>query len=429
MALIARSTCLIFLVLIFCFSSESKAQIIGLGDLPGGDVFSAANGVSANGSVVVGVSSGINGLDDFGGRSGREAFRWTSSGGLEGLGDLPGGDFLSDAADVSADGSVIVGTGYSANGQEAFRWTSSNGMQGLGGPPGEDRFREAFGVSDDGAVVVGNRKFDFGNLDTEAFRLTSSGDRQGLGFLPDGTNSQAEGVSADGAVVVGSSAVFNSGVQATRWTSSDGMQGLGFLPGGDFLFSAATGASADGSVVVGLSNRTNGIAAFRWTVSGGMQDLGVLPGGDLPGGRLFSAAADVSADGLVVVGRSSGDGGSEAFVWENDTGMRPLFDVLVEQGEDLSSWTSLDIARAISADGRTIVGTGTNSSGNEEAFVATINGPVLLGDVNLDGVVDFFDITPFITLLSTGGFQVEADLDESGQVNFLDVAQLIIFLS
>lgn len=36
---------------------------------------------------------------------------------------------------------------------------------------------------------------------------------------------------------------------------------------------------------------------------------------------------------------------------------------------------------------------------------------VLLGDVNLDGAVDFLDISPFIAVLATGGFQVEADID------------------
>ncbi|MDB2687058.1 trypsin-like serine protease [Mariniblastus sp.] len=47
---------------------------------------------------------------------------------------------------------------------------------------------------------------------------------------------------------------------------------------------------------------------------------------------------------------------------------------------------------------------------------------LLLGDVNLDGLVDFSDIAPFIVLLSSSGFQVEADLDQSGFVDFSDIA-------
>jgi uncharacterized membrane protein len=37
-----------------------------------------------------------------------------------GLGDLPGGDLESSAANVSADGSVVVGRGYGESGTEAF---------------------------------------------------------------------------------------------------------------------------------------------------------------------------------------------------------------------------------------------------------------------------------------------------------------------
>ena len=54
---------------------------------------------------------------------------------------------------------------------------------------------------------------------------------------------------------------------------------------------------------------------------------------------------------------------------------------------------------------------------------------VLLGDVNLDGVVNFLDISPFIAFLSTSDFQAEADVNESGAVNFLDISTFIAILS
>ena len=45
-------------------------------------------------------------------------------------------------------------------------------------------------------------------------------------------------------------------------------------------------------------------------------------------------------------------------------------------------------------------------------LTVTLTSPVtLLGDVNLDGVVDFLDIAPFIALLSSETFQAEADID------------------
>ena len=56
-------------------------------------------------------------------------------------------------------------------------------------------------------------------------------------------------------------------------------------------------------------------------------------------------------------------------------------------------------------------------------------GGTLVGDVNLDGTVDFLDIGPFVSLLSSGGFLLEADIDGSGAVDFLDIGPFIGLLS
>ncbi|MEM9413550.1 MAG: dockerin type I domain-containing protein, partial [Planctomycetota bacterium] len=56
-------------------------------------------------------------------------------------------------------------------------------------------------------------------------------------------------------------------------------------------------------------------------------------------------------------------------------------------------------------------------------------GGVLLGDVNLDGVVDLLDVAPFVDLISFGKYQVEADLNEDGAVNILDVQLFVQLLS
>ena len=121
--------------------------LIGLGDLPGGPVQSAASGVSSDGTAVVGwsaVSSGLN-----------EAFRWTSAGGMVGLGDLPGGTAESWANAISADGSTVVGLSNSTSGYEAFRWTSGGGMTDLGDLEGGLILSNAFAVSHDGSTVAG----------------------------------------------------------------------------------------------------------------------------------------------------------------------------------------------------------------------------------------------------------------------------------
>jgi hypothetical protein len=55
-------------------------------------------------------------------------------------------------------------------------------------------------------------------------------------------------------------------------------------------------------------------------------------------------------------------------------------------------------------------------------FLATTQvGDVLLGDVNLDSVVNGLDVDPFVDVLLNGPFQVEADMNEDGVVNGLDV--------
>ena len=53
----------------------------------------------------------------------------------------------------------------------------------------------------------------------------------------------------------------------------------------------------------------------------------------------------------------------------------------------------------------------------------------LLGDVNLDGVVNLLDVGPFIDLLGNGTFQIEADCNQDGLVNLLDVKPFISILS
>ncbi|MCI0621891.1 MAG: hypothetical protein L0387_09510 [Acidobacteria bacterium] len=56
---------------------------------------------------------------------------------FQSLGNLPGGD-SSQAYAVSADGSVVVGISSSESGDQAFRWTSKEGMIGLGYLPGRE---------------------------------------------------------------------------------------------------------------------------------------------------------------------------------------------------------------------------------------------------------------------------------------------------
>lgn len=334
-------------VLLFVPENIYGAMFAGLGDLPGGGFFSNAEGISPDGSTIVGWSES---------GAGSVAFRWTLADGMVNL-----GNFI--ALDTSTNGSVIVGHGP---GTEAIRWTSSDGVLGLGDLPGGVFGSHARGISAAGHVIAGDGRSASGN---EATRWTAADGMIGLGDLPGGGfASQAFGISDDGNVIVGES---DSGArsEAFRWTVGTGMVGLGDLPGGTFS-SNAYDASGNGSVVVGDGHSENGQEAFRWTSGTGMIGLG-----DLPGGTFSSVALGVSANGNVIVGQGTVDfaGGREVFIWDSLNGMRNLKTVLTtDYGLDLTGWTLIE-AKAISSDGSRIAGYGKNPDGLNEAWIAEID--------------------------------------------------------
>ncbi len=343
-------------------ATPTAAQFIRLGRLPGA-LDSGANRISDDGSTVVGNSwYGPTGAYVI------EGFRWTRTEGMVGLGFLPGArSGGSQAYGVSADGSVFVGGSSSAEGSQAFRWTAASGMVGLGYVPG-GTFSGAQNVSANGSVVIGGSVVSLRG--EEAFRWTQASGMVGLGDLPGGDfQSWATAASADGSVVVGhgrSSGAFGGapGLEAIRWTEATGMVGLGDLPGGAF-YSLASDITADASVVVGRGTSARETEPFRWTAAGGMVGLGFMPGST--GGW----ASAVSADGSVVVGNYGIGNEGRPFLWTSATGMRDLRDMLVSDlGYNLTGWTLT--ASDISADGRWVVGNGTDPSGQTEAFLVNI---------------------------------------------------------
>ncbi len=215
--------------------------------------------------------------------SDNRAIRWTPSHGMQDLGDLGGRSAL--AYGVSADGRVVVGVSTIPDGStRAFRWENGilTNLGTLGGNSSEAR-----GVSADGRVVVGealNASYQW-----RAFRW-ENGVMQDLGTLPSFPhNSLALGVSANGTVVVGFSeyhAYPYGRHRAFRWVQGEGMEDLGTLGG---AYSEAHATSWDGRVVVGRAQTQDGVwHAFRWTPEGGMQQI------DLPttASIAYSVSAD-----------------------------------------------------------------------------------------------------------------------------------------
>lgn len=155
----------------------NEGPITGLGSLPGGEIQSIALGVSADGSTVVGASSSTESAASQLGAL--EAFRWTSVLTMDGLGDLDGGVFDSAANAASADGSVIVGRGTTADGSRAFIWTQLAGMLDLNLVaaavlPEGWAIEEAFDVSDDGLSIVGRCSNAGGNNEACLLRLDTA---------------------------------------------------------------------------------------------------------------------------------------------------------------------------------------------------------------------------------------------------------------
>jgi uncharacterized membrane protein len=131
------------------------AGAIALGGLPGGNSsYSAAWDISADGSVVVGQGSRVQGTG--------EAMLWTEADGMIGLGNLPSGA-TSFAMGVSGDGSFVVGYSNVPDDNSAFLWDQANGMRSIRDVLVDDYglsldgwvLHQAVDISDDGCVIVG----------------------------------------------------------------------------------------------------------------------------------------------------------------------------------------------------------------------------------------------------------------------------------
>lgn len=335
------------------FAAHAHAQIQRIGD--------AVTGISADGTAV-------SGFGLFNGEL--QMFRWTTSGGLTPLG--PGAAF-----DISRDGSVLVGSRFNGSVTRAVRWSSSTGIVELGQLPGNNPpgslFSEAYDVSADGSVIVGISDVNPSpGPPYRGFRWTASTGMVGLGDLPGGAAfSQAFAVSADGQVAVGSSEG-STGTRAVRWLGTNPVPLDMGLPPGRSGFTEAKHVSGDGAVVVGVWGNGVENEAFRWTAAGGYELLG-----DLPGGLLDSVATATNRDGSVIVGMGNPGAAvpDEPFYWTASLGLRSFRQVLADNGIDFSAWQSFTEVRDLSDDGLIVVGNGILADGTAAGFRIVIPAP------------------------------------------------------
>jgi len=276
----------------FLWTEADGVQSLGYlaGDGTGALDEAKALDVSDDGSVVIGHSN-AGAETDFNFR----AFRWTEAGGMVSLGTLDDGDnTASFAYGVSGDGLVVVGSSNTAEdrGQTAFRWTEAGGMVSLG-RLNDGNVSEAFDVSEDGSVIVGQAANGAANNSLRAFRWTEETGLVVLEGAGSATLIRANAVSGDGSVIVGiansGGGGENGGQRAFRWTEETAGQIVE-----DWLRDA--GATIETNVT---------------REAYGVSDDGTIVVGETEDGQIFIARSTAEPTGGGDGGNGGGDGGGD----------------------------------------------------------------------------------------------------------------------
>ncbi len=144
---------------------------------------------------------------------------------------------------------------------------------------------------------------------------------------------------------------------------SPGITSLGTLSPGPFSYSGTNSMSGDGSTIIGVSNGR----PFRWSQATGML---AIPAGFF--GNASGNAYAASYDGSMIVGSSIDSFSPQsAFFWTAQAGTKTIQQIL---GPFVPSGWQLTNATGMSADGQTIVGSGS-FGGQTRAWVAHIPEP------------------------------------------------------
>jgi uncharacterized membrane protein len=259
---------------------------------------------SSDGSVIVGVRGAFEGV------------RWTQADGAVGLGDFtPNDGFVYSAAlGVSADGSLVVGS----TADEPFVWTSSGGMSKSPSVPVDAYNGFNTGVSGDGLITAGGYQIDVPapppwgfRTETHFFRAVGGDATEIFGIS---LGSSVSGISTDGSVIFGQDAN-----KAAFWAAGN-VTVVGVLPGMADAWSWFDGASASGDCLVGTSMNGAESAAMIWDDVNGLRKLSDVLVNDFGLGAALSGwtlkqANDVSDDCSTIAGTATNpDGARRAWV-------------------------------------------------------------------------------------------------------------------
>jgi len=337
------------------FHWTEASGMVDIGGL-GGSSGTTLDDVSADGSVVVGTSGDLG-------------FRWTAETGVAALGAFPGMERSSSLL-VSGDGQVVFGTASSTTESATFRFTAERGMELLDAPcripPG--------GVSHDGSTLVGLCTTEEG---ARAYQWSEAAGFRSLGAPPATYGVDLRFANAErGVLVAQGKGTGREDSQALRATAATGFVALGALPGNptcsalggsfDSFLTLRPPMSADGSVVVGncLKSDAGTMLGFRWSGATGMVAMKPLAG------HARSRVTSVSPDGIVGGTSTDGQSETEAVLWDASGEPRSIRALLEASGVALDGFRIDDVV--VLGGGRLLYGRGEDAAKHGRAWVALL---------------------------------------------------------
>lgn len=205
----------------------------------------------------------------------------------------------SEIVDMSADGSILLGSAVVSGAERAFVWSGAQAEYIQ--PPSYFLSTTPYGLSPDGSVAVGYAFYTSGGGsagETRAFRWSAATGSQLLPQLAGANYSRAHAAALNGNVIVGVSFV-NGIAKMTRWQGNS-VQDLGTLSG--YYYTEATDVSELGNIAVGYAYDGDNYRAVLWTSTQGLQDMNVRYAHLLSPGSYLMTAKAISHNGRYVVG-------------------------------------------------------------------------------------------------------------------------------
>jgi uncharacterized membrane protein len=328
-------------------------------------------GLAAKGETFIAAVGQINGLED---DAGQEPYLFLP-GGFRPLPRATGYTNTGTASVISADGKIKVGDGGGS--KNGGYWDAGNQFHPL--PLGaSDAVALALAITPDGSVIAGSVLSATGVPDEFEYEValwTPGG--TGVtrrGKLPGFQNTIVTGIARDGSTVCGYANKFDGGNSSTRAFTQYGdnlPRSLGTLAGN--ADTAAYGISELGDWIVGASGFAGAEQAFAWTIFGGISALEGSQGRSAGYAVRLTANSPSGTLGRIVGFNGDFTTGDTAFMWNGKGQVEgTILGLLINTYKKAIGPWHLSAAYAISDDGLTVAGFGTNPQGKQEGWVALL---------------------------------------------------------